>query len=149
MTTLLFTVSSGKAVGQTEVLNVALIDDQVTPLAGILLFFDDGNSASGSATTNGSYVLELSFPPFRRSVVYDPSLGLGALLGRSSSGDGGSSTDLGLIVGVAVAVPVTVALVVAVIGAAVGLAWWRKRKLNASRGGAVNFNEEQEHQQDL
>ncbi len=119
--------SNVRGVVQVEVVNVALIDDAVVPLVSVDL-----------ALTNGSYARELRFPPFNRSVVYDPSVGLGVLFGRSTD-DGSSSSNTGLIVGVAVAVPLAVALVLVVIGAGVAVAWWRKRALWNQTGSAVDF----------
>jgi hypothetical protein len=66
-----------------------------------------------------SYVVELVLPEFNESLYYDPSIGLGVLLGRNDRDDDGGSSEsnVGLIVGVAVAIPVAVALVLVVIGA--------------------------------
>jgi hypothetical protein len=118
-------------VAQVEVLNVAMVDGDVYTLGRIDLVWING-SAAGSA---GGYALELVFPPFERSVSYDPSIGLGVLLGRNDD-DGGGSTDVGLAVGVAVAVSVAVAfvLVVVIVGLVLG---WRQRKRWAS---AMNVN---------
>ena len=79
----------------------------------------------------------LRFPRFNESLLYDPSLGLGVLVG-SSNGESGGSDNSALIVGVAVAVPLAVAVVVVVIAAAIGVAWWRKRRLRDD--GVVNFD---------
>jgi hypothetical protein len=108
---------------------VALIDNAVVPLVSVDL-----------ALANRSYALELRFPPFNRSVVYDPSVGLGVLFGRSNDDGGSSSSNTGLIVGVAVAVPLAVALVLVVIGAGVALAWWRKHSLRNQTGSSIHFD---------
>jgi hypothetical protein len=90
-----------------------------------------------------SYVVELVLPSFNKSVYYDPSIGLGVLLGRNDRDDGGvgsSDSNVGLIVGVAVAVPVAVALVLVVIGAALVVRWrQRKRMAHHPRLGNVNY----------
>jgi hypothetical protein len=90
-------------------------------------------------------VLELRFGPFNRSVIYDPSLGLGVLLGRSEGG-GGSSSDTGLIVGAAVAIPVAVVLVVVAIVAGVVFAWYGKKRTRAI-DHAVNFEPDENDDQ--
>jgi hypothetical protein len=73
-------------------------------------------------------------------VAYDPSLGLGVLLGRSSDGSS-SSTDVGLIVGVAVAIPVAVVVVLAAVVAGVVLAWRRRsRWAGAANSNAVDWD---------
>jgi hypothetical protein len=140
MTTFYITLwqSDGTSVlGQVEVLSVALIDDQVAPLTLV-----DLTPAAGAAT-NASCVLEFVFPPFTSSVVYDPSLGLGVLFGRSSSADGddGSSSDVALIVGVTVAVPVALALVAAVVVLSLVVTRWRMlRAYKTNTQDAVNFD---------
>jgi hypothetical protein len=123
MTTFFVALSDDGVVAQLEVLNAAVIDGTATTLGRIELVFDNV-----SATNNQSgYFLELDFPPFRKTVVYDPSLGLGVLLGRSD-GSPSSSTDVGLIVGVAVAIPVAVVVVLAAVVVGVVLAWRRRRR---------------------
>ncbi|ELR23748.1 uncharacterized protein ACA1_195700 [Acanthamoeba castellanii str. Neff] len=89
------------AAAQLEVLGLALVDDAVVPLTHMSLAVAT-ESAEVAGANNGSYVLELGFPPFTRFVVYDPSLGLGVLIGRPGEGGSSSSSDLGLILGVAV-----------------------------------------------
>jgi hypothetical protein len=136
MTTFFVTLSDDGVVAQLEVLNAAVIDGDVTTLGRIELVFDNL-----TATNNQSgYFLELGFPPFEKSVVYDPSLGLGVLLGRSSDGSS-SSTDVGLIVGVAVAIPVAVVVVLAAVVAGVVLAWRRRsRWAGAANSNAVDWD---------
>jgi hypothetical protein len=130
MTTFFVALSDDGVVAQLEVLNAAVIDGTATTLGRIELVFDNV-----SATNNQSgYFLELDFPPFQKTVVYDPSLGLGVLLGRSSDGSPSSSTDVGLIVGVAVAIPVAVVVVLAAVVVGVVLAWRRRSRWTS--GGA-------------
>jgi hypothetical protein len=138
MTTFFVTLSDNDVVAQVEVLNAAVIDGVVTTLGRIELVFDNLTAAGNQS--GGGYFLELGFPPFEKSVAYDPSLGLGVLLGRSSDGSPSSSTDVGLIVGVAVAIPVAVVVVLAAIAAGVVLAWWRRRWAGSSANNdAVNW----------
>jgi hypothetical protein len=129
------------AVAQLEVLGVALVDDAVVPLTHMSLAVAT-ESADVAGANNGSYVLELGFPPFTQFVVYDPSLGLGVLIGRPG-GDGSSpsSSDLGLILGVAVAVPLAVLFVLAVIVASLVAVRWFQWRRNRNRATAVNFGE--------
>jgi hypothetical protein len=98
---------------QVELFNVALVDGTH--------FVPIGHSIVRTSVVDdeeASYVVELVLPEFNESLCYDPSIGLGVLLGRNDRDDGGSSeSNVGLIVGVAVAIPVAVALVLVVIGA--------------------------------
>jgi hypothetical protein len=82
----------------------------------------------------GGYALELVFPPFAKSVQYDPSLGFGVLLGRGDDGGDGSSgsSSTGLVVGVAVAIPVALVVVTAAIVAGLVIAWRRRRNWAAA-----------------
>ncbi|ELR18085.1 uncharacterized protein ACA1_367650 [Acanthamoeba castellanii str. Neff] len=118
--------SAGAVVMVVEVFDVALVDDAAfEPIAHAV------DVVRGS---NGDhYELVLAFPAFNRSLFYDPSIGLGVLLGSGGGGD-----DVGLIVGVVVAVGVAAVVVVAVIVAGVAIAVWRKRR--DLHSGMVNFN---------
>jgi hypothetical protein len=86
-------------------------------------------------------MVELVLPGFNESLFYDPSIGLGVLLGRNDrdDGSGGSDSDVGLIVGVAVAVPVAVAVVLVVIVAALAIGWRQKRLAARQSVGSINF----------
>lgn len=94
-------------------------------------------------TTTIEYEVVFEFPPFNESLFYDPSLGLGVLLGADRDGSGGvgggGSDNTGLIVGVAVAIPVAVVVVVAVIAAGLYVAW-RRRSNTIDSGRAINFS---------
>jgi hypothetical protein len=83
----------------------------------------------------------LAFPGFNRSLAYDPSIGLGVLLGSSGGGRGGGTdgTDVGLIVGVVVSISVAAIMVLAGITAAVAFAVWKKRHQSAYDTDMVNF----------
>jgi hypothetical protein len=131
------------AVAQVEVLNAAVIDDVVRTLGRIDLVWVNGSAVDGS---DGGYALELVFPPFARSVSYDPSLGLGVLLARND--DDGSSNAVGLTVGVAVAVAAAVAFVAAVIGVGAFLGW-RRRKRWLIATTAVNLGGENDLEEAL
>jgi hypothetical protein len=126
-----FVQLSAKSVAKVEVFDIAFIDG-----AGFQYITHD-IQAIPSAAPGEAFELVLRFPGFNESLLYDPSLGLGVLVG-SSNGESGGSDNSALIVGVAVAVPLAVAVVVVVIAAAIGVAWWRKRRLHGD--GVVNFD---------
>lgn len=89
------------------------------------------------------FVLELRFPPFNGSLAYDPSLGIGVLLGSDDGGGSSGGSDMALVIGVAVALPIAAVLVVLAISAGVAIGWWlRKRETTKSvaRGDSVNFH---------
>lgn len=125
------TASAEVVVMVVEMFDVALVDDTAfTPIAHAVDVVSDSH-----------YELELVFPAFNRSLYYDPSLGLGVLLGSSGGrGDdfGGGGEDLGLIVGVAVGVGVAGVLVVSVIVAGVVVAV-RQKKRRQPLSSVVNF----------
>jgi hypothetical protein len=117
-----------------EVFDVALVDDAA--FVPIVHAVDVASDSDGD-----HYELVLALPAFNRSLFYDPSIGLGVLLGSSGGRDGGGGSggdDVGLIVGVVVAVGVAAVVVVAVIVAGVALAVWRKRRHLHS--GVVHFD---------
>jgi hypothetical protein len=126
-----FVQLSAKSVAKVEVFDIAFIDG-----AGFQYITHDIH-AIPLAAPGEAFELVLRFPGFNESLLYDPSLGLGVLVG-SSNGESGGSDNSALIVGVAVAVPLAVAVVVVVIAAAIGVAWWRKRRLRDD--GVVNFD---------
>jgi hypothetical protein len=121
MTTYVVRVGAS-AVVQLAVFDVAVIDDEVVTIRHSL----ELDSTSTNGTTTRNYTLELTFPAFNRSLYYDPSLGLGVLLG-GSDGSGGGSSNTALIVAVAVAVPVAVVIVLAVIVVALVIGWRKTR----------------------
>jgi hypothetical protein len=136
------TSSNTTIIAQVEVFDVVLVDG--TTLVSL------NHSITAPSSSSSTFVLELQFPSFNQSLLYDPSLSLGTLLGADSgrSGGGGGGDNVGLIVGVAVAVPVAVAVVVAVIVAALVVAWWRRRQLG-SGSTAVNFAGRQDDGEEL
>lgn len=79
--------------------------------------------------------LVLSFARFNTSLEYDPDIGV--LLGRKD--DGGSDSNLPIIVGTAVAVPVAIGLVLMVIAVGVVVLKWRS-KLRGRRE-AINIDQ--------
>jgi hypothetical protein len=120
-----------------EVFDVALVDD-----AGFVAIDHRVEIVSGSNSSSSYYELVLAFPRFNRSLAYDPSIGLGVLLGSSrGGGDGGGSdgTDVGLIVGVVVSISVAAIVVLAVTTVAVALAMWRKKRHHQASADMVNF----------
>jgi hypothetical protein len=124
---------------QVELFDVALVDGTYfVPISHSIV------RTSADDEEEASYVVELVLPGFNESLYYDPSIGLGVLLGRNDrdNGDGdGSSSDsgVGLIVGVAVAIPMAVALVLLVIGAALVVGWHRKKRLARQSAGSIHF----------
>jgi hypothetical protein len=129
-TTTTNTITNKTTAAQVELFDVALVDGtHFVPISHSIV------RASADDKEEASYVVELVLPSFNESLFYDPSIGLGVLLGRNDRGDGESSgSDVGLIVGVAVAIPVAVALVLLVIGAALVIGWRRKRVARRSEG---------------
>jgi hypothetical protein len=126
---------------QVELFDVALVDGtHFVPINHSIV------RTSVADDNEASYVVELVLPEFNESLFYDPSIGLGVLLGRNDRGDGGSGSssesNVGLIVGVAVAVPVAVVLVLLVIGAALVVGWRQKRNRSA---GSINFGVDEHH----
>jgi hypothetical protein len=134
-TTYIVPFLQGSVVAKVEVFDVALVDG------------DDFRYITHDVVATGTdYELVLRFPGFNRSLLYDPSIGLGVLLGEShNQGDGGGGNDsAALIVAVAVAVPVAVLAVILVIGGVIGVGWWRRRRIQAN-GGSVNFGSDDTH----
>lgn len=133
MTTYVLFLSGVSAVAEVEVFDLALFDGVLRPI---------NHSVVVSSANSSSYVLELTFPGgFNDSLYYDPSLGLGVLLGSADRG-GGGDTNVGLIVGVTVGVGVAVLLVSGVIVGSIAVAWWRKKQLHAD--GVSWGNDEEE-----
>jgi hypothetical protein len=141
------TRASSRAVAKVEVFDVVLLADadyclSLTPIEHSLSF---RSTSRPDGVDVAEFVLELRFPPFNGSLAYDPSLGIGVLLG-SDDGDGGGSSggsDMALVIGVAVALPIAAVLVVLAISAGVAIGWWlRKRETTKSvaRGDSVNFH---------
>ncbi|ELR24158.1 uncharacterized protein ACA1_376180 [Acanthamoeba castellanii str. Neff] len=126
-----FVQLSAKSVAKVEVFDIAFIDG-----AGFQYITHDILAIPTTSAPGVAFELVLRFPGFNESLLYDPSLGLGVLVG-SSNGESGGSDNSALIVAVAVAVPLAVAVVVVVIAAAIGVAWWRKRRAHGE--GVVNF----------
>jgi hypothetical protein len=98
-----------------ELFDVALVDGSDVP---VLISHEINILASTSpSSSNAEFELALHLPAFERSLVYDPSLSLGVLLGGGGhdelGGSGGDNT--GMIIAVAVVVPVAVVIVLVVI----------------------------------
>lgn len=107
---------------ELQVLDVALIDDELQPIEHRIV-----TQSGGAPQEAAVYVLEVTFPPFNNSVFYDPSLGLGVLLGSSGENSGGGDNNA-VVIGVAVAVPLAVLIVVSVTGIGAAVIYWRKRQ---------------------
>lgn len=126
-------------VAQLQVFDVALLDGALVPIQHRVKLVtttpDQPQPTLRRAVADGgevveetaAYVLELTFPPFNRSLYYDPSLGLGVLLG--APGGKGSGDDSGaLVIGVAVAVPLAILFVLTVVVVGFALIYWQKRR---------------------
>jgi hypothetical protein len=130
---------SATIVAQLQVFDVALLDGALVPIQHRVKLVtttpgqpqptlrravaDGGEVVEETA----AYVLELTFPPFNRSLYYDPSLGLGVLLG--APGGKGSGDDSGaLVIGVAVAVHLAILFVLTVVVVGFALIYWQKRR---------------------
>jgi hypothetical protein len=125
--------SISTVVAEVQVFDVALIDGSLVPINHSVIF----TNATPTGGGGGSYYeLVLTFPPFEQSLFYDPSLGLGVLLG--SDAGGGGSDNTALVVAVAVVVPVAV---IAVAGVVVGgaIVMWVKKKRSTASLAMVNF----------
>jgi hypothetical protein len=104
------TRASSRAVAKVEVFDVVLLADadyslSLAPIEHSLSF---RSTYGPDGVDVAEFVLELRFPPFNGSLAYDPSLGIGVLLG-SDDGDGGGGrggSDMALVIGVAVALPI-------------------------------------------
>jgi len=129
---------------EVQVFDVALVD-------GVLLAINHSVVAASNGPS-AAYDLVLSFPPFTRSLEYDPSIGLGALLGASKGDGGGSSSDnTAVIVGVAVAVPVAIVVVLAVVVAALLYGLYRRKQAGArvAEHSAINFERDTQEDPEL
>jgi hypothetical protein len=115
--------------------DVAVVDGVVSPVRHNITLVAVGGG--GNATYKYEVAVEL--PAFNQWVHYDPSVGMGRLLGANGRGGGGGSDNTGLIVAVAVAVPVAVVAVLAVIAAGVAFGWHKRRALRHSRN-SINFD---------
>jgi hypothetical protein len=124
-----------------EVFDVALVDDAGFVAIDHRVEIVPGSNSSSNGSSSSYYELVLAFPRFNRSLAYDPSIGLGVLLGSSRGGGGGGSdgTDVGLIVGVVVSISVAAIVVLVVITVAVALAVWRKKRHHQAGADMVNF----------
>jgi hypothetical protein len=130
------------AVAKLEVFDIVLLTDHDSErrLATIEHSLVLRAASSGAA----EFVLELRFPPFNGSLTYDPSLGVGVLLGSERGGDSsGGGDSSALVIGVAVALPIAAVVVASAIGAAAAVGWRRRRKekqMSARGPRAVNFH---------
>jgi hypothetical protein len=130
MTTYVLPLSTLVA-AQLQVFDVALVDDVLVPLQHQVKLVSNPPVASSAenetSESTAVYVLQLTFPPVNRSLFYDPSLGLGVLLG-APGGKGSGSDNSGLLIGVAVAVPVAILFVATVVIVGFSFMYWRKKR---------------------
>jgi hypothetical protein len=138
---------------QVEVFDVALLDGHLGLIQhDIVLLNTTADIEASAADRSIEYVLELSFPPFETSLYYDPSLGLGVLIGSDSSHDGGGggggiADNTGLLVALAVVLPLAALVVVAVVVGGFVVLRYRKRlqdrfERKQPKQGAVYFDDE-------
>jgi hypothetical protein len=134
------TTSAGCTV---ELLDTAVVDGRIVNITHDVTRATA--SSAGGSSSSPTYIVELRFPSFERSVEYGPSLGLGLLLG-SAGNEGGHSDDdnTPLIVGVAVAVPVALGVIVVAIVAGLVVAHRRWRGTRAKQA-VVQFDEKDGH----
>jgi hypothetical protein len=131
----------GSAVLATVLLfDMAVVDGVVSPIRhNVTLVSVGGAGGAGGGNATYKYEVEVELPAFNQWVHYDPSVGMGRLLGADGrGGDGSGSDNTGLIVGVAVAVPVAVVAVLAVIAAGVAFGWYKRRALRSNN--SINFD---------
>jgi hypothetical protein len=119
---------------QLDVFDVVLVDGRYLPLDHSVSF----------NTSSRSFLLNLPFPPFTATLEYDPTLGLGVLLGSGSGHDGGGGDQLPLIIGAAVGIPLAVLVVGSLlVGLTAWSVWQRKKwKRRATHRGSINFDSE-------
>jgi hypothetical protein len=119
-----------------ELLDKAVVDGRIVNITHDITLA----TASSASSSSPTYLVELRFPSFEHSVEYDPSLGLGLLLGSAGNEGGhGDYDNTPLIVGVAVAVPVALGVIVVVIVAGLVVAHRRWRGTRAKHS-VVQFN---------
>jgi hypothetical protein len=123
-------ISDGLVVAEVQVFNLALFDGVLCPINHSVVISSSANSSL--------YVLELVFlGGFNDLLYYNPSLGLGVLLGSDRGSGSGGNMNVGLIVGVTMGVGVTLLLMSGVIMVSITITWWRKKQTNHS--GGVNW----------
>jgi len=130
-----------KLVGVLEALDQALVDGSIVMInhSVTLSTLSDG--------AGGSYVLTLNFPAFNQSLFYDPTLGLGLLLGQSSSEGGNSNQGLitGTIVGIIVAITLVGLIITTTTVVGIILAKQKKNERHSANfDGTENHNKEEE-----
>jgi hypothetical protein len=117
-----------------ELFDVALVDGSDVP---VLISHEINIVASTPPSSDAEFELALHLPAFERSLVYDPSLSLGVLLGGGGHDELGGDDNTGMIIAVAVVVPVAVVIVLVVIVAGtLVLVQKRKREMAKLRKNA-------------
>lgn len=137
---------------QVEVFDVALLDGRLALIEHDIVLLNSTDDIDAAALDNSiEYVLELRFPPFEASLYYDPSLGLGVLVGSDPSHDGGGgggfADNTGLVVALAVVLPLAgLVVVVVVVGGFIALRYRKRLQERFARKqpqqGAVYFDDE-------
>lgn len=122
--------SNGEPIAtRIDVFDVALLDGVFQPISHYI-------APVSPSYEDSDLVLVLQFPGFNTSLLYDPVLGYGALLGSSGQS---SSSNVGLIVGSVVGVSGAILLVIGVITASLVVGYICRRR-RANRSSAVNFD---------
>jgi hypothetical protein len=114
--------------------DMALVDGNVTDIRHDIVLVASAEGSSSPPASTGEYEIVVELPPFKQWLHYDPSIGLGVLLGADESRDDGlgGTDNTGLVVGMAVVIPAAIALVLVAIVVGLTAVWWR-RKQSAAR----------------
>jgi hypothetical protein len=132
-----------RMVAMVAVFDVALIDGTLQAI---------NHSVAVDEASGGVYMLTLVFPPMNSSLFYDPTIGLGLLLGGGGGGsksDGTGSSGGGdsmlLMIGMAVGLPLACIALVTVSVTTVVYKRRKRRLLAAQRQNQLaNFDKEDE-----
>lgn len=119
----LLSSSSGggeESVAVLQVFRAAIVDGILQPIGYHLISNPQANGTN--------YLLVLEFPPFTRSLDYDPIVSLGSLI-NTGEGSSGGGDNTGLIVGVTVGVTLAalIVLVVITVSTVIGIKMKRRR----------------------
>lgn len=134
---------------EVQVFDVALLDGMLRKIQhSVILVSSNSSTTDSSNGPAAEYVLELSFPSFNCSLYYDPSLGLGVLVGSDPSSPRGDdiSATTGVIIALAIVLPLAAVIVlsITIVG---GIVLWhrtrvRNRRILPSSTSQVNFDDD-------
>jgi hypothetical protein len=141
--------SSGSTTSRDQVMmasvvlfDVALVDGEtITPIRHSIVPVASA-AANDTQQHVNEYEVVLELPPFNTSLLYDPSVSLGLLVGSDKDGSGGGSgsDNLAVVIGVAVAVPVAVVIVVLIVAVSAVVVWRKRQRMRRGFSGSVNFS---------